>query len=97
MASFGGLDDARLLPLTVGTDAPLVAYGSGLHDELKQYAKAGFSPAAILRFATINNADYLGQADSLGRVAPNFYADLILVCEIRCKTLRPCARRCGSW
>ena len=65
--------------LTVGTDAPLVPYGTGLHDELAQYGKAGFSPAEILRFVTMNNADYLGKADSLGQIAPGFLADLVLV------------------
>ena len=67
--------------LTVGTDAPLVAYGTGFHDELAQFTKAGFSPAEILRFAILNNADYLGRGDSLGKIAPGFLADLILVRE----------------
>lgn len=67
------------LRLTVGTDAPLVPYGTGVHDELAQYGKAGFSPAEILRFVTLNNADYLGKADSLGQIAPGFLADLVLV------------------
>lgn len=65
--------------LTVGTDAPLVPYGTGFHDELAQFTQAGFSPAEILRFAILNNADYLGKADSLGQIAPGFLADLILV------------------
>jgi len=65
--------------LTVGTDAPLVPYGTGFHDELARFAEAGFSPAEILRFATLNNADYLGKGDSLGKIAPGFLADLILV------------------
>jgi imidazolonepropionase-like amidohydrolase len=65
--------------LTVGTDAPLVPYGTGIHDELAQYSKAGFSPAEILNFVTLNNADYLGKADSLGQIASGFLADLVLV------------------
>jgi len=65
--------------LTVGTDAPLVPYGIGLHDELAQYSKAGFSPAEILRFVTLNNADYLGKDGLLGQIAPGFLADLVLV------------------
>ncbi len=74
------INDAGLR-LTVGTDAPLVPYGTGLHDELAQFAQAGFSPAEILRFVTLNNADYLGKADSLGQIAPGFLADLVLVRE----------------
>ncbi len=65
--------------LAVGTDAPLVPYGTGFHDELAQFAEAGFSPAEILRFAILNNADYLGKGDTLGKIAPGFLADLILV------------------
>jgi enamidase len=65
--------------LTVGTDAPLVAYGTGLHDELAHFASAGFSPSEILRFVTLNNADYLGKGDSLGQIVPGFFADVVLV------------------
>jgi enamidase len=72
------LNDAGLR-LTVGTDAPLVPYGTGFHDELARFADAGFSPVEVLRFAILNNADYLGKADSLGKIAPGFLADLVLV------------------
>ncbi len=65
--------------LTVGTDAPLVRFGTGFHDELARFSEAGFSAAEILRFAILNNAAYLGKADSLGRIAPGFLADIILV------------------
>src|SRR5579863_1086794 len=65
--------------LVIGTDAPLVAYGAGLHDEFKHFQEAGFSPAEILTFDTINNSAYLGAADHLGRIAAGYDADLILV------------------
>jgi len=65
--------------LTVGTDAPLVAYGQGLQDELAHYAKAGFTAAQILRFVTVNNAAYLGQANELGQIGAGRRADLVLV------------------
>jgi imidazolonepropionase-like amidohydrolase len=74
------LNDAGVR-LTIGTDAPLVPYGTGFHDELAQFSKAGFTPAEILRFATLNNAAYLGKPDSLGQIAPGFLADLVLVKE----------------
>jgi enamidase len=70
--------DAAGVPLTIGTDAPLVAYGEGFQDELDQFAKAGFTPARILTFATVNNAAYLGKADELGKIAPNYDADMFL-------------------
>lgn len=65
--------------LVIGTDAPLVAYGAGLHDEFKHFRDAGFSPAEILTFDTINNSAYLGAADHLGKIEAGFDADLILV------------------
>jgi len=67
--------------LTIGTDAPLVAYGTGLHDEFDYFIRAGFSPAQILTFDTVNNAAYLGTSDALGQIAKGFQADLLLVQE----------------
>ena len=67
------------VPLTVGTDAPLVPMGDGYQDELDEFAKAGFTPAQILSFATANNAAYLGMADELGSIAAGHDADLFLV------------------
>ena len=63
----------------IGTDAPLVPYGAGLHDEFKYFQRVGFSPAEILTFDTINNSAYLGAADHLGRIEVGYDADLILV------------------
>lgn len=67
------------VPLAVGTDAPLVRYGAGLHDELRELQRAGLAPADALRIATINNAAYLGQSQALGRIAPGYRADLVLL------------------
>lgn len=64
--------------IVVGTDAPMVRYGAGLHDELRHLVQAGFTPVEALQFATINNADYLGKANELGRIAAGYRADLIL-------------------
>jgi imidazolonepropionase-like amidohydrolase len=72
------LDQAGV-PLTVGTDAPLVDYGQGLQGELAHYAKAGFTAGRILRFVTVNNAAYLGKANELGQIAAGYRADLLLV------------------
>lgn len=65
--------------LVIGTDAPLVPYGVGLHDEFKYFQEAGFSPAEILTFDTIHNSQYLGSADHLGRIEAGYDADIILV------------------
>ncbi|HEY2382794.1 MAG TPA: amidohydrolase family protein [Terriglobia bacterium] len=64
--------------MVVGTDAPMVRYGSGLHNEFAHFVRAGFRPEEILAFATVNNAAYLGKAAELGRVAAGYRADLIL-------------------
>ena len=69
------------VPLAIGTDAPLVPYGTGLHDEFDAFLEAGFSPAQILTFDTVNNAAYLGKSDVLGRIAQGYDADLLLVKE----------------
>jgi enamidase len=74
------LQDAGV-PLTIGTDAPLLPYGAGVHDEFDYFLKAGFTPAEILKFDTINDAAYLGKSDSLGQIAPGFQADLLLVTD----------------
>ena len=69
------------IPLVVGTDAPLVPYGTGLHDELRELERAGVSRPEIFRMVTRNNAAYLNRPSSLGRVAPGFRADLILLAQ----------------
>ena len=46
-----------------------------------QLERAGLAPAEILRVVTVNNAAYLGHAHELGRVAPGFRADLLLLSQ----------------
>jgi enamidase len=72
------LSDAGV-PVVVGTDAPLVEYGSGVHDELRELVNAGLTSADVLRSVTVHNATYLGRPKALGQIAPGFRADLILV------------------
>jgi imidazolonepropionase-like amidohydrolase len=69
------------VPLLAGTDAgALYTYpGSSLHDELVQMVRAGLSPAAALRSATLGPAEFLGAADSMGTVAVGRVADLVLL------------------
>jgi imidazolonepropionase-like amidohydrolase len=64
--------------MAIGTDAPMVRYGAGFHDELDHFERAGFTRAEILTFATGNNAAYLGKAAELGRVAAGYRADFVL-------------------
>jgi len=69
------------VPLLAGTDAgALFTYpGSSLHDELVQLVRAGLTPAAALRAATLDPARFLGAADSMGTVAAGKVADLVLL------------------
>jgi hypothetical protein len=69
------------VPLLAGTDAgALYTYpGSSLHEELAQLVRAGLTPAAALRSATLAPAEFLGATDSLGAVAAGKVADLVLL------------------
>jgi imidazolonepropionase-like amidohydrolase len=53
--------------------------GLSLHEELARFVAAGFTPLEALHAATLNPARFLGLADSLGRVAPGYSADLVLL------------------
>jgi imidazolonepropionase-like amidohydrolase len=65
--------------IAIGTDAPLVRFGEGFEDEMDHFAKAGFTPAQILTFATQANAEYLGKSNEFGRIAPGYDADFMAV------------------
>ncbi len=65
--------------IAMGTDAPMVDYGSGLHDEMAHFLRAGFEPWQILTIATRQNAEYIGKSAELGQIAAGFRADLLLV------------------
>jgi imidazolonepropionase-like amidohydrolase len=64
-----------------GTDAPLrnSPPGFGLHEELTLLVRAGLSPRAALRSATLEPARFFGMLDSLGTIAPGKVADLVLL------------------
>jgi imidazolonepropionase-like amidohydrolase len=67
--------------IMAGTDAPLrnSPPGFGLHEELGLLVRAGLSPHAALRAATLESARFLGMQDSLGTVATGKLADLVLL------------------
>lgn len=67
-------------PLLAGTDTPnpYVVPGAALHQELALFVAAGLSPYAALRSATIDAADFLGDAHA-GRIAVGAHADLVLL------------------
>lgn len=53
--------------------------GSGLHEELALMERAGLSPLAILRAATVVPAEYVGRTNDFGAIAPGKVADLVLL------------------
>lgn len=69
------------VPMLAGTDVlnPYCLPGFSLHDELAYLVSAGLTPLDAIRSATINPARFLGAADTLGTVAQNKVADLLLL------------------
>jgi imidazolonepropionase-like amidohydrolase len=64
--------------IAFGTDAAV--YPHGLNGrEFAVLVKLGVSPIQAIQAATMNAADLIGRSDSLGNLAPGFYADLIAV------------------
>ncbi|MDT8368719.1 MAG: amidohydrolase family protein [Longimicrobiales bacterium] len=53
--------------------------GFALHAELAALVEAGLTPAEALRSATSAPADFMGVGDEVGRIAPGYRADLVLL------------------
>jgi imidazolonepropionase-like amidohydrolase len=62
----------------MGSDAVYTMFGQNTR-ELGWFVKAGMTPAQALRSATVTGAELLGMEQSLGRVAPGFFADIVAV------------------
>lgn len=48
-------------------------------DDVDQQVTAGLTPAQVLAATTSSSAELLGYGDELGRLAPGYRADLVLV------------------
>jgi hypothetical protein len=73
--------DRRGVRILAGTDTPY-AYcvpGFALHDELALLAEAGLSPAAALRTASWNPAEFLHVSQDYGSLDPGKVADLVVL------------------
>jgi len=72
---------ARGMTVAAGTDSlfPGLVPGYALHDELAAMVDAGIRPVAVLRAATSVAAGVLGLGDQVGRIAPGYAADLLVV------------------
>jgi imidazolonepropionase-like amidohydrolase len=73
------------VPIMAGTDWSSFLFERGaqpgrcLHDELALLVDAGFTPAEVLRAATLNPAIFLGLSHSLGTIEVGKTADLVLL------------------
>jgi imidazolonepropionase-like amidohydrolase len=64
--------------LGMGSDAVFTMFGQNTQ-ELGWFVKAGMNPAQALATATTIPAELLGMGERLGRVLPEFTADLVAV------------------
>lgn len=64
--------------IAMGSDAVFTGFGENTR-ELEWFVKAGMTPAEALATATTNGAALLGMEQSLGAVAPGYFADIIAV------------------
>ena len=71
----------RGVRVLVGTDAndTVIFPGSGVHDEMERFARAGIEPMDILRSATTLSAEALGRGRDHGAVAKGKVADLVIL------------------
>ncbi len=73
------------VPLLAGTDTPLPALfpGRAIHLELAELVRAGLSPFAALRAATVTPGEFIRDnvpgAERFGMVQPGYRADLLMV------------------
>ena len=69
------------VPIALGTDVnnPFVYPGYSAHEELSWMLRAGLTPAQALRAATLGSAAMLRSSDRIGRIAPGYEADLLLL------------------
>jgi imidazolonepropionase-like amidohydrolase len=69
------------IKLAVGTDAgnPAVFFGPSVHREMELMVEAGIPPAEVIKAATANAAEILGQGDKLGTIMGGKLADILVV------------------
>jgi imidazolonepropionase-like amidohydrolase len=60
-----------------GNGGALAGFGS--QREIILLVEAGFTPLEAIRISTLNAAEYLGEADRIGTVAPGKLADLVVL------------------
>lgn len=64
--------------VAMGSDAVMTMFGQNTH-ELEWFVLAGMTTAEAIQAATVNGAELLGQADTLGRLRVGYAADIVAV------------------
>ena len=69
------------VPLETGSDVlnPMSTPGFALHDELAELVRAGLPEIEAIRASTTRPAEFMGESDTWGAVAPGRKADLVLL------------------
>ena len=69
--------------LALGTDVnnPQVFPGYSAHEELALMVEAGLTPQQALEAATLGGASFVGKESRLGKIAPGYEADLLILAE----------------
>jgi imidazolonepropionase-like amidohydrolase len=66
------------VPIAMGSDAVFTGFGENAR-ELERLVEAGMTPAEALRSATTVGASLMNMSDSIGAVAPGYFADIVAV------------------
>ena len=74
-AKAGGLLLAGLDPTGMGG----IVAGFGDQREVELLVEAGFTPLEAIHIATANGAQFLGELDRIGTIAPGKQADLVVI------------------
>jgi len=64
------------VPFAMGSDAVYTMFGENTR-ELGWFVKAGMTPEAALRAATVNGAELLGREKEIGAISPGSFADIV--------------------
>ena len=64
--------------IAMGSDAVFTGFGENAR-ELERFVEAGMTPAQALESGTTTGAALLNMSDTLGALAPGYYADLVAV------------------
>ncbi len=69
--------------VAAGSDSGFIfkLYGFGYIRELELLQEAGFHPLEVIQAATLNGAELINRADSIGSIEPGKQADIVLVSE----------------